>query len=109
MQRPTGVAAVAVFSAIVMGLFARSPYAEAGGNCEAKLAGKSYNCSWVVSDGPSFTECDEFVTGGHPISSISFFPVWIGAAHVIQRALPSRHRSTVLRAPLSAHPPLGLS
>ena len=64
MQRPTGVAAVAGFSAIVMGLFARSPYAEAGGNCEAKLAGKSYNCSWVVSDGPSFTECDEFVTGG---------------------------------------------
>ena len=64
MGRSTGLVVVAVFSAIVMGLFANSPSAEAGGNCQAKLVGKSYDCSFNDNDSGPFTECWDFFTGG---------------------------------------------
>lgn len=63
MWQRTGVVAVAVFSAIVMGMFASSPNAEA--NCQEKLVDKSFNCSEKDSSSstPS-TGCVEFETGG---------------------------------------------
>ena len=64
MGRSSGLVVVAVFSAIVMGLFANSPSAQAGGNCQAKLVGKSYDCSINDNDYPSFTQCWDFFTGG---------------------------------------------
>lgn len=54
----------AIFSAFVTGLFANSFSAEAGGNCQSKLVGNSYNCTLkeqVLGSG-SFTF--EFETGG---------------------------------------------
>ena len=47
-----------------MGLFANAPSAEAGGNCQAKLVGKSYDCNLNDNDFGPFTECWEFFTGG---------------------------------------------
>jgi hypothetical protein len=64
MGRSTGLVAVAVFSAIVMGMFANSTSAEAKGNCQAALVGKSYNCSFTDNDFPPFQECWGFFTGG---------------------------------------------
>lgn len=64
MGRSTGLVVAAVFSAIVMGLFANSPSAEAGGNCQAKLVDKSYDCSFNDNDFAPFTQCWEFYTGG---------------------------------------------
>ncbi len=37
---------------------------EAGGNCQAKLVGKSYDCNFTDNDFPPFTECWTFFTGG---------------------------------------------
>ena len=64
MRKSTGLLAVAMFSAVVMVLFANSPSAEAKGNCQAKLLQNSYNCSFVDNDFPPFTECWDFFTGG---------------------------------------------
>jgi hypothetical protein len=47
-----------------MGLLASSPSAVAGGNCQAKLVGKSFACNIKSSNGPATTDCFEFGTGG---------------------------------------------
>lgn len=62
MRQISGLVAAAFVSAIVMVLFASS--AQAKGNCQAKLVGNSYNCSFVDNDFPPFTECWDFFTGG---------------------------------------------
>lgn len=74
MSRSTGFGVVAL-SAIVMALFANLSSAEAGGNCEAKLVGNSYDCKYVNGGGPG-TECLEFVTGG---ISIYFDAIYDGS------------------------------
>ena len=62
MRRRTGVVAVAVFSAIALGMFAYSASAEA--NCQDKLVGKSFNCTSKESEFGTNTGCIEFETGG---------------------------------------------
>lgn len=64
MGRSNVVRLMIVCSAIVTGLLASSPSAKAGGNCEAKLVSKSYDCSFSDNDFPPFTECWSFFTGG---------------------------------------------
>ena len=64
MSRITGFVVIAVCSAIVMALIVNAPSAEAGGNCQAKLAGNSYECNFKDNDFPPFSYCFDFVTGG---------------------------------------------
>ena len=66
-----GVVAVAVFSAIVMGMLANSPSAEA--NCQDKLVGKSFNCNEKDSAGSPSSGCIEFETGGFSDNFDIFF------------------------------------
>jgi hypothetical protein len=63
MVRSRILVTVAVCSAILVGLFANSPSAEAG-NCEAKLVNHSYNCVFQDNDFAPFTECWDIGTGG---------------------------------------------
>ncbi len=63
MSRSSFLVRVAVCSAILVGLFANSPSAEAG-NCESKLVNHSYNCVFKDNDFPPFPECWDLFTGG---------------------------------------------
>lgn len=56
--------AVAISCAFSMGLVGNPSSAEAGGNCQAKLAGNSYECNLKFSDGSPETDCFAFRTGG---------------------------------------------
>ena len=62
MRRLTSFPVVLMFSAIVAALLANSTSAEA--NCQAKLAGNSFDCTFKFSDGPPATVCVSFLTGG---------------------------------------------
>jgi len=64
MIKSGSLTVVAVFFAVVMGLFANSPSAEAKGNCEAKVLNKSYDCEFQDNDFGTFSECWEFFDGG---------------------------------------------
>jgi hypothetical protein len=54
---------VVTFSVFVVSLLAMSFSANAGGNCQDKLVGNSYECNYVNSEGSSGTECIAFGTG----------------------------------------------
>ena len=60
MSRSTGLMVVAVFSVLAMVLLANSPSAEASGNCEGKLFGNSYDCSFKDNHTGSLSDCFEF-------------------------------------------------
>ena len=64
MIRTTGFVVIAVCSAIVMGLIVNAPSVEAGGACQAKLAGHSYDCNFKDNMFPPFSFCFTFATGG---------------------------------------------
>jgi len=65
MSRPAILLTVAMVSAIVTVLLASSYSTEAGGNCQTKLVGNSYNCSSKFSTGDSVPcETFSFLTGG---------------------------------------------
>jgi hypothetical protein len=49
---------------VVASLLAGSLSADAKGNCQANLVGKSYNCNFVDSNTAPFSYCVNFVTGG---------------------------------------------
>ena len=55
----------AIFSAFLIGLLANSFSAQAGGNCQSKLVGNTYNCDQSEQGfaGGPFTA--EFETGGY--------------------------------------------
>ena len=63
MGRSSFLLSAAVCSAILVGLFANSPIAEAKGSCQAKLVDNSYDCTFKDNDFPPFTECWNFFTG----------------------------------------------
>jgi len=54
---------VVTFSVFAVSLLAMSFSANAGGNCQGKLDGNSYECNYVNSEGNSGTECISFGTG----------------------------------------------
>lgn len=62
MCRSVGLS-VAVFFILAIGMFAGSLSASAGGNCQEKLVGNSYECSYVSSEGNTGTECIAFFIG----------------------------------------------
>jgi len=65
MRRSTSFLTILMLSAVVTVLLANLSSAEAkGGNCQAKLAGNSYECNLKYSAGPPATDCFEFRTGG---------------------------------------------
>jgi hypothetical protein len=64
MGRSSGLVTAAVCSAILVGMFANLPSAEAKSTCQAKLVDNSYDCNFKDNDFPPFTECWTFVTGG---------------------------------------------
>src|SRR5260370_26416905 len=64
MGRSSGLVTVAVCSAILVGLFANLPSAEAKSSCQAKLVDNSYDCTFNDNNFPPFSDCYEFVTGG---------------------------------------------
>jgi hypothetical protein len=64
MGRTTGFVVIAVCSVIVMGLIVNVPSVEAGGDCQAKLAGHSYECNFKDNDFAPYSFCFEFETGG---------------------------------------------
>jgi hypothetical protein len=64
MSRTTGFVVIAVCSAIVMGLIVNAPSVEARGNCQAKLAGHSYDCDFKDNMFAPFSFCFDFATGG---------------------------------------------
>jgi hypothetical protein len=58
MRRSISFLPVLMLSAVVAVLLANLSSAEAGGgNCQAKLAGNSYDCNLKFSDGPPETDC----------------------------------------------------
>jgi hypothetical protein len=64
MGKSSGLLTVAVSSAILMGLFANLPSAQAKNSCVAKLVDNSYDCNFKDNDFPPFTECWTFLSGG---------------------------------------------
>jgi hypothetical protein len=67
MKRSISFLPVLMLSAVVTALLANLSSAEAGGgNCQAKLAGNSYDCNLKFSDGPPETDCFGFRTGDFP-------------------------------------------
>ena len=56
--------AVMMSCAFSMGLVGNPSSAEAGENCQAKVAGNSYDCDLKFSVGPPETDCFEFRAGG---------------------------------------------
>ena len=64
MKRSDGFLTILMLSAALTVLLASSPGAEAAGNCQSKLVGKSYDCSFIDNDFAPFTECWDFFTGG---------------------------------------------
>jgi hypothetical protein len=67
---------IAMSSALLMSLLAGSRFAVAGGNCQAKLVGKSFGCQVKFSNGPAKTDCFEFNAGG--VSQYFYFFDQIG-------------------------------
>jgi hypothetical protein len=57
---------VATTLAFVAGVVGNPTSAQAGGggNCQAKLVGKSYDCSAKYSNLPPTSDCFEFISGG---------------------------------------------
>ncbi|MGH7925299.1 MAG: hypothetical protein ACREQH_12000 [Candidatus Binatus sp.] len=80
MGRSIRLVGVAVFSAIVIGVFASSPSAEAMGNCQAKLVGNSYDCNFTDNNFPPFSNCYEFATGGESQYFDLYHPIDWGCA-----------------------------
>lgn len=65
MRRSTSFLAVLMFSGVGTFLLANLSSAQAGGgNCQAKLVGKAYNCTLEQPTMPPQAACFEFVTGG---------------------------------------------
>jgi hypothetical protein len=65
MRRSASLQIVTMSSAFVLGLLANSSCAEAkGGNCQAKLAGNSYDCAYKFSNGTDGADCLDFYTMG---------------------------------------------
>jgi hypothetical protein len=64
MRRSNGLSTAAICSALLMSLLAGSPCAAGGGNCQAKLVGKSFGCSIKSSNAVPSTNCFEFSTEG---------------------------------------------
>jgi hypothetical protein len=65
MKRSASFLPVLMFSVVVTVLLANlSPAEAAGGNCQGKLVGNSYDCNEKYSDSSSDTECYKFETGG---------------------------------------------
>lgn len=67
MIRSSNFPAVAMLCALVTALLADSSLALAGGNCQNKLAGNTYECSFRYSNDPNappYHDCLFFVTGG---------------------------------------------
>jgi hypothetical protein len=58
------LSAVITGLAFAMGFVGITSSAQAGGNCQAKLVGKSYDCNEKYSYSTADTGCYEFVTGG---------------------------------------------
>ncbi len=58
---------VVTFSVFAVSLLATSFSANAGGNCEGKLLGNSYECNYVNSEGSSGSECISFGTGVYSV------------------------------------------
>jgi hypothetical protein len=75
MKRSANFLTVLMLSAVVI-LLANLSSAEAGGNCQAKLVGKSYDCNFTDNDFPPYSFCLEFGTGG--VSQ--YFDVLLGSA-----------------------------
>jgi hypothetical protein len=66
MRRSASLQIVMMSSAFVLGLLANSSCAEAkGGNCQAKLAGNSYDCAYKYSNGTDAADCLDFYTMGY--------------------------------------------
>ncbi len=63
MKRSVMFLTVLVLSALTV-LLANWSSAEAGGNCQFKLVGKSYDCNFNDNDYPPFSNCLEFGVGG---------------------------------------------
>src|SRR5580700_5335721 len=63
MKRSANFLTVLMLSAVVI-LVANLSSAEAGGNCQAKLVDKSYDCNFTDNDFPPFSDCLVFATGG---------------------------------------------
>ena len=72
MRRLTSFPVVLMFSAIVAALLANSTSAEA--NCQAKLAGNSFDCTFKFSDAGPQTLCVSFLTGGSSSNFDLFIP-----------------------------------
>ena len=64
MGRSAGLLVVAMSCAFSMGLVGNPSSTEAGGNCQAKLVGNSYDCNLKISGSSPETFCFEFQTGG---------------------------------------------
>jgi hypothetical protein len=63
MRRSIGLV-VAIFLAFAMSLLAASFPANAGGNCQDKLVGNSYECTFTTDGAGGYTACYSFITGG---------------------------------------------
>jgi hypothetical protein len=64
MRRSASFLAFLMFSIIVTVLLAKLPLVEAGGNCQAKLVGNSYDCVFEIESTSPVDFCVEFETGG---------------------------------------------
>jgi hypothetical protein len=74
MRRSVSFLTVLVLSAVMV-LLANWSSAEAGGNCQGKLVGNSYDCNFKDNDFPPSSDCLEFTTGGQ------YFDAVLGTAH----------------------------
>ena len=72
MRLWTSFSAVLMSSAMVAALLASSTSAAA--NCQAKLAGNSYDCTFKFSDDTPETVCVSFLTGGSSSNFDLFIP-----------------------------------
>lgn len=97
---------VVTFSVFAVSLLAISFSANAGGNCEGKLLGNSYECNYVNSEGGSGANafrlapgCSRFISTPGTMAQTNM------VAHAIRRAPRNRLRSTLLQTPTSARPP----
>jgi hypothetical protein len=60
VYRLAGLLAVTLLSGFVAALLANTSSAEAGGNCQAKLVGNSYDCNEKFSTGELAGDCVQF-------------------------------------------------
>ena len=72
MRRGLTVLSLAIVSIFVLGLLIAPLAALAGGNCDAKLANKSFACTIKNSDGIVSSDCWEFTPTG-PSAQFNFF------------------------------------